>query len=93
LAIGESAGTPKKPDPKMVEKALSLLGVRADEALYVGDSDVDILTAKNAGLDCVSCTWGFRPRNFLLTEREKILGKADPRMMIDSPSELFSVME
>ena len=77
----------------MVEKALSLLGVHPDEALYVGDSDVDILTAKNAGLECVSCTWGFRERAFLISEREKILGKADLRMMIDSPSELFSVIE
>ena len=93
LAIGESADTPKKPDPKMVEKALSLLGVHPDEAVYVGDSEVDILTAKNAGLECVSCTWGFRERAFLISEREKILGKADLRMMIDSPSELFSVIE
>lgn len=93
VAIGESADTPKKPDPKMVEKALALLGVGADEALYVGDSEVDIVTAKNAGLASVSCTWGFKSREFLISERKKVLGNADPRMMIDEPSELFSAME
>ena len=93
VAIGESADTPKKPDPKMVEKALALLGIGADEALYVGDSEVDIVTAKNAGLASVSCTWGFKSREFLISERKKVLGNADPRMMIDEPSELFSAME
>ena len=77
----------------MVEKALALLGVVADEALYVGDSEVDIVTAKNAGLASVSCTWGFKSREFLISERKKVLGNADPRMMIDEPSELFSAME
>ena len=93
VAISESADTPKKPDPKMVEKALALLGIGADEALYVGDSEVDIVTAKNAGLASVSCTWGFKSREFLISERKKVLGNADPRMMIDEPSELFSAME
>lgn len=93
VAIGESADVAKKPDPKMVEKALSMLDANACETLYVGDSEVDILTAKNAGLDSVSCTWGFRTRDILAAERIKLLGKLDPRMMIDHPSELFSAME
>lgn len=61
----ESQGIPKKPHPAMVEKVLRELGVTKAEAVYVGDSDVDILTARNAGLPCISVLWGFRDREFL----------------------------
>ena len=50
----------------MVETALKQLGVAASEAVYVGDSDVDILTATAAGLPCISVLWGFRSRSFLI---------------------------
>lgn len=66
VAIGEQPGIPRKPAPDMVEAALSKLGVAASEAVYVGDSDVDLQTADNAGLPCISVLWGFRSRNFLL---------------------------
>lgn len=92
FAVGESADTPKKPDPTMIKKAMAALGTSESETLYVGDSDVDIMTAKNAGLSCVSCTWGFRERDFLAKQREDRLGYCDESMMIDSPSELFSVI-
>ncbi len=65
VAIGESPGLRRKPYPDSVNKALELLGVTADEALYVGDSEVDILTARNVGMDCVSVLWGFRDRDVL----------------------------
>ena len=57
-AVGEmeEEGIRKKPAPDMVQKALKELQVSADEAIYVGDSDVDIATAKNSGLECVSVT-------------------------------------
>jgi phosphoglycolate phosphatase len=64
-AIGEMEGVARKPAPDTVEKALAELGITRDEAIYVGDSDVDIETAKNAGLPCVSVTWGFRDEAFL----------------------------
>lgn len=68
LAAGENeaGGVPKKPDPTMVLQALAALGVPPERAVYVGDSDVDLETAKNAGLPCISVTWGFRDREFLL---------------------------
>ena len=65
-ALGESEAVPKKPAPDMVFKAMEELGVTKDEAVYVGYSDVDIKTAENCGLPCISVTWGFRDTEFLL---------------------------
>lgn len=65
-AIGDLEGVEKKPAPDMVYKALEELGVSREDAIYVGDSDVDIMTAMNAGMPCVSVTWGFRDRDFLM---------------------------
>ena len=61
----EKKGIPKKPAPEMVFGALRELGVSPEEAIYVGDSDVDIKTAENAGMPCLSVCWGFRDENFL----------------------------
>ena len=68
LAAGENeaGGVPKKPDPTMVLQTIAALGSTTDRAVYVGDSDVDLQTAKNAGLPCISVTWGFRDEGFLL---------------------------
>lgn len=57
-ARGESADCPRKPAPDMVRAAMEALG--AERCVYVGDSEVDVLTAKNAGVPCLSVTWGFR---------------------------------
>ncbi|MCI7322876.1 MAG: HAD-IIIA family hydrolase [Lachnospiraceae bacterium] len=65
-AIGEMTGVAKKPAPDMVNKALQELGMKRQQAVYVGDSDVDIQTAANCGLPCISVTWGFRDEKFLL---------------------------
>ena len=65
VAIGESAGTARKPAPDTVFRALAELGADPAGAVYVGDSVVDIATAKNAGLPCVSVSWGFRDAAFL----------------------------
>ena len=59
-ALGEAAGCPRKPAPDMVKKAMAQIGV--DACIYVGDSDVDVMTAKNAGVPCLSVLWGFRDR-------------------------------
>lgn len=63
--LGERDGIPRKPAPDSVEYALSCLGVKKENAVYVGDSEVDILTARNAGLESVIVTWGFRDRETL----------------------------
>ena len=65
VAIGEKEGVRRKPAPDTVREALKELGRTAEESVYVGDSDVDIETAKNAGMPCVSVLWGFRDREFL----------------------------
>ena len=57
-ARGESADCPRKPAPDMVFKAMEAIGV--ERCIYVGDSEVDVLTAKNAGVPCLSVLWGFR---------------------------------
>ena len=64
-AIGVREGTAVKPAPDMLLSAMELLGVKAEKTVYVGDSDVDIATAKNAGTACVSVAWGFRDKAFL----------------------------
>ena len=67
VAIGERESIRKKPAPDTVVEALRQLGVSKDNAVYVGDSDVDILTANNCGIPCISVLWGFRSREFLLS--------------------------
>lgn len=64
-AVGESATVRRKPNPDAVLKALADLGSTKEEAVYVGDSEVDMQTARNAGLPCVSVLWGFRDEDFL----------------------------
>lgn len=68
VAIGEheAEGIRRKPAPDTVEEALRQLGVGKEGAVYVGDSDVDVLTARNSGLPCISVLWGFRTKEFLL---------------------------
>ena len=68
VAVGEheAEGIRKKPAPDTVNEALSQLGVDHRHAVYVGDSDVDLQTARNAGLPCISVLWGFRDKDFLL---------------------------
>jgi len=68
VAIGEheAEGIKKKPAPDTVYAALDALGIPSPSAVYVGDSDVDLATAQNSGLPCISVLWGFRDRDFLL---------------------------
>lgn len=66
VAIGEREGINKKPAPDTVFEALRQLGVTADDAVYIGDSDVDIKTAENCGMPCISVLWGFRDKDFLI---------------------------
>ena len=66
VAVGERPELNRKPAPDMVLLALEKLGVSTDEAVYVGDSDVDVATARNSGLPCISVLWGFRDKEFLV---------------------------
>lgn len=68
VAIGEheAEGIRKKPAPDTVNEALRQLGALREQAVYIGDSDVDIATAKNCGIPCISVLWGFRDKDFLL---------------------------
>jgi len=66
LTIGDDGVRPRKPAPDNVYLALEALGVSHDEALYVGDSEVDASTARNAGMDAAIVGWGYRDRDFLL---------------------------
>ena len=83
VAIGENeaAGIRKKPAPDTVFAALDVLGEGKGNAVYVGDSDVDIQTAANAGLPCISVLWGFRDKAFLTENGAKTF--------ISTPSELL----
>jgi phosphoglycolate phosphatase len=66
-AIGEKEPLRRKPNPDMVWAALQALGVTSvTEAVYVGDSEVDVLTARNAGLSCIGVSWGFREKQVLV---------------------------
>ena len=85
LAVGEREGVRRKPWPDMLEAAARELGVPMERCLYVGDSEVDIETAKNAGIDCAAVSWGFRS-----TEELK---RAGATLIVDSPEELARYIE
>ena len=81
----EACGIRKKPAPDTVLKVLEKFNLTNNEAVYVGDSDVDIMTAKNSRMPCISVTWGFRNREFLI--------KHDAEIIIDSPDEIIDILE
>lgn len=79
-AFGEREGIARKPDPAIVFTALGSLGAKPEETLYIGDSEVDGETAKNAGIDFVGVSWGLRPVELLL--------KSGAEFIVDNPGEL-----
>ena len=87
VAVGEheAEGVRRKPWPDTVFEALRVLGVAAERAVYVGDSDVDIQTARNASLPCLSVSWGFRTRESLV--------RAGATHIADSADQLLDVIE
>lgn len=85
VAVGEREGVRKKPAPDSALAAAQALGVQPASALYVGDSEVDIQTARNAGMDCLSVDWGFRP--------EAVLRDAGATRIIHSPGALLDAIE
>ncbi|MBQ4077408.1 MAG: HAD family hydrolase [Mailhella sp.] len=81
---GEVPEVPRKPAPDSVFLALQSLGVACGAALYVGDSEVDVRTACNAGLDCAAVTWGFRTKDELK--------EAGAETFVDVPAELLRMI-
>ena len=78
LAIGERPEIAKKPAADMVNLALNKLNVSKEKAVYIGDSDVDVATARNSKLDMIAVDWGFRTREFLMEQRaETIVSKPE----------------
>ena len=63
---GSVDGVERKPSPEPIEKCLYSLGIENSDTVYVGDTEVDIMTAVNSGIDSISCTWGYRTRRFLV---------------------------
>lgn len=84
LAIGESPLTPPKPDPKGTLNILKLLNCTKEETVFVGDSQVDVQTAKNAGLKCIGVSWGFRDTN--------TLKEAGADYIINTPKEILNLI-
>lgn len=82
VAIGEREDIRKKPAPDTVIEAMRQLGVTTEGAVYIGDSDVDIETARNSGMPCISVLWGFRDRDFLLQHGATTL--------VDTPTDILS---
>lgn len=77
-AVGEGADAGRKPDPSGVFYALKQLGGTPEDALYVGDSEVDIQTARSAGIPCLCVTWGFRDQAFLAAQgAERFLSRPE----------------
>lgn len=81
VAIGEREDIRKKPAPDTVIEAFRQLGITDEDAVYVGDSDVDVKTAANSGLPCISVLWGFRDRKFL--------EECGAATFVNTPSELL----
>ena len=84
-AVGESETVRRKPSPDGVLTAIGELSGKPETTLYVGDSEVDVMTAKNAGVACVGVTWGFRDR--------EVLEEAGADYMIDRPEELLAIVK
>ena len=82
--FGESPETPRKPAPDMVQAVLSRLGAEPGQALYVGDSEVDVDTARNAGLAMIGVSWGFRGR--------AALESAGAPAVADTPAQLLELL-
>lgn len=85
FAVGRSERFQRKPAPDTVWYAMELLGSEKEKTAYVGDSEVDVMTARNAGIPCVSCLWGFRDR--------ETVEKENPAVIIESPDQLLNAIK
>ncbi len=81
VTVGQVDGMAQKPEPDGIYKAIEFLGISKESTVYVGDSEVDCITAKNAGIPCIGVTWGFRDRDVLISNGADYTA--------DTPSEIF----
>ena len=84
IVIGQVDGLARKPEPDGVWRAIEELGSSKKDSVYVGDSDVDCLTAKNSGLPIIGCVWGFRGR--------QVLAENGADYIVDTPAEIFNII-
>lgn len=84
VVIGAGDALPHKPDPTGLFAAMREMNVSPEDTVYVGDSDVDCYTAKNAEVDCISVSWGFRPR--------ALLSSLHPLAVVDSAAQLQKIL-
>ena len=84
VAIGEREGIRRKPAPDTVVQALEELKSAKHEAVYIGDSEVDLQTAANAGLPCISVLWGFREKDFLTEQGATVF--------VNTPQEIYDLL-
>ena len=84
-AYGERVGVPRKPAPDSVFGAISEMGAEIENTVYIGDSEVDVETSKNANLPCIAVTWGFRDK--------EVLESLNPEYIVDSPSDILRIIE
>jgi len=85
IAIGDTEGKRNKPYPDMVYDAMRLLDAKQESTVYIGDTEVDMATAENSGLDCISVSWGFRDK--------QELQKMGAKLIVDTPDELTRVLK
>lgn len=83
-AVGEREGIARKPAPDTVNEVLKNLQMEKSQAVYIGDSEVDVQTAKNAVMDCIAVDWGFRDK--------EVLEEAGAEIIVSTPAELLKYM-
>ncbi len=85
VAIGEKPGIKRKPAPDTVLAALDELGSKKEVAVYIGDSEVDLQTALNSELPCISVLWGFRDKDFLISKGASVFA--------ETPEEVYDILK
>lgn len=83
--IGERKGIINKPDPTTALEICGLMNLNINEVAYVGDSEVDMKTGKNANMKTIACLWGFRSREVLLAE--------NPTLIVDKPIDIYNYIK
>ena len=84
FVLGDREGIRRKPASDPVDRAVQVLGVTKTQSIYIGDSEVDIETASNAGIPCISVDWGFRPHDDLVA--------AGAWIIVSSPDDIYSCL-
>lgn len=84
IVFGARDGVPAKPDPTSENEIITVMGIDRSRVIHIGDSDVDVYTAKNAGIRCIACSWGFRSAQSLIDAGADIIA--------NKPSDIISFL-